>query len=88
MLDIVRGDVGMVGTTVSIMETVTVIGAGGVSADTCPAPKAGVVPPSAASGGAMFAAPTAASGADTRARVGLAMGAVFALVVGTLRIFE
>ena len=79
---------GMVGTTVYIMETVTDVGAGGVSPVPGPAPTARVVPPAAAPGGGTSAAPATASGADARARVGLAVGAIFAVVAGTLRIFE
>ena len=72
----------------SMMETVTVVGAGGASHGTGPAPTAGVVPLAANSGGGTFAAPAAASGADARACVGLAVDAIFAVVAGTLRIFE
>ena len=91
---------GMVGTTVSTMENVTVVGAGGASPGWGPAPTTGVVPPAAAPGGGTSAAPAAASGAgaddmptaapggDAHARVGLAVGTIFAVVAGTLRIFE
>ena len=78
---------GVVGTTVSIMENVTVVGAGGVSPGPGPALTAGVVPPAAASGGGTFAAPAAASRVDSRTRVGLAVGAIFAVVAGILRVF-
>ena len=67
---------GMVRTTVSMMETVTVVGAGGASLGLGPAPTAGVVPSDTAPGG------------DACARVGLAVGAFFAVGAGTLRIFE
>ena len=79
---------GMVGTTVSMMETVTVVGEGGVRPGLAPDPTAGGVPPAKTSLGVTFAAPVASSGADTRSRVGLAAGAIFAVVAGTLRVFE
>ena len=78
----------MMGTTMSMMETVMVVGTGGASPGLGPAPTAGVVPPAAAPGGGMSAAPAAASGADACSCIGLAMGAIFAVVAGTLRIFE
>ena len=83
-----------------MMETVTVVGAGGASPEPVLALTAGVVPPAAAPGGGTSAAPAAASGAgvddmptaapggDAHARVGLAVGAIFDVVAGTLRIFE
>ena len=70
------------------METVPVVGAGGVILVPGPSPTAGLVPPAAALGGGTSAAPAAASGADARARVGLDVGVIFAVVAGTLRIFE
>ena len=79
---------GIVGTTVSMMETVTVFGAGSVSPGPGPASMTGLVHPAAAPGGETSAAPAAASGLDARARVGLAMCNILAVVVGTLRIFE
>ena len=78
----------MVGTTVSMMDNVTVFGAGDASPGPGPAPTAGVVCPAVAPGEGKSAAPAAASGADARARVGLAVGAIFAVVAETLLIFE
>ena len=78
----------MVGTAVFMMKTVTVVGAGGVSPGPGLSLTAGVVPPAAAPRGGTSAAPAAASGAGVHAHVGLAVGAIFAMVTGTMRISE
>ena len=72
----------------SMMEIVTVVGAGGANPGPGLALTVGVVPPAAATGGGTPAAPAAASVSNASARVGLAVGAIFAVVAGTLRIFE
>ena len=77
-----------------MMETVTVVGAGGASPGPSPSPTAEVVPHAAAPGGGTSAVPAAAnvpaaaSKGDARTRLGLSVGAIFSVVVGTLRIFE
>ena len=83
----------------SMMETATVVGAGGASPVPSPAPTAGLVPPAATPGGGTSAAPAVASGAGSAAvpavapggdactRAGFDVGAIFAVVAGILRIF-
>ena len=71
-----------------MMDTVTVVRAGGVRPGPGPATTAGIVPPAETSWGGIFAEPVATSGADTRACVGITVDAIFAVVAGTLRIFE